>query len=97
MIVGCVRGGVVTVNFLLCAAGAARTGGVKGPGRGEVSVEGANKFENAFEEKKGRGRGGGGGFVAGELGCEVGVSDEGCEEADVSVGGDKGGRGVVGG
>lgn len=97
VVVGGVRGGVVTVNFLLCAAGAARAGGVEGPGRGEVSVKGANEFEDASEEEKGGGRGGGGGFVAGELGCEVGVSDEGREEANVSVRGDKGGWRIVGG
>lgn len=85
------------VDLLLCATGTSGTGGVEGPGRGEVSVERADEFENAPEEEKSSSGGGGDGFIARELGREVWVRDEGGEEANVSVRGDKRSGGIVGG
>lgn len=97
VVVGGVRWGIVAIGFLLCATGAAQAGGVKGPGGRKVSVEGADEFKDAPEKEESSDWGCRGGLVAGELGREVGVSDESCDEANVGVWGDKSGGGVVGG
>lgn len=96
MVVGGIRRGVVAVCFLFCATGAAQAGGVEGPGSGKVGVEGADEFEDALEEEEGGNGGSRGGLVAGELGGEVGMGDEGRDETNVSVWGDKSGGDVLG-
>lgn len=97
VVVGGVRWGIVAIGFLLCATGAAQAGSVKSPGGGEVSVEGADEFKDAPKKEEGSYWGCGGGLVAGELGREVGVSDESCDEANVGMWGDKSGGGIAGG
>lgn len=73
-------------------AGAGRGEGPRGC---EVGIEGADEGEDAAEEEEGGYGGSGGRFVFGELGGEIGVGDEGGDEADVRVWGGEGGGGVV--